>query len=276
MRKIKYPLIVSDFDGTLVREDGTISQRNKEAIKAYVNAGGKFAISTGRMPAGVISHAQELGLTGNVCCCQGAIIMDIQTKELILEGRLSLESTIAGCKKMEELGLHVHVYDLWEYYSNMDDAALKMYERAVRSKAKLVLDRPISQFVEENGLRSYKLLAMVEPEKADGILQELEKDCPEGCSVTKSADYLAELVNTNHSKGTAVRFLAEYYGVPIEKTIAVGDQQNDLPMIETAGLGIAVCNATEGLKQAADYVCACTNEEDAIAEIIEKFGFVEE
>ena len=116
MRKINYPLIVSDFDGTLVKEDGTISEKNKKAIAEYIAAGGKFAISTGRLPSGILSRAQELGLQGNVCCCQGAIVLDIQTKEVLLEGRMSLQSTLTACKRLEELGLHIQVYDLWDYY----------------------------------------------------------------------------------------------------------------------------------------------------------------
>ena len=276
MRRINYPLIVSDFDGTLVNNDGTISEKNKKAIAEYVAAGGAFAISTGRLPSGILSRAQELGLSGKVCCCQGAIILDIQTKEVILEGRMSLESTLAACKKMEELGLHIHVYDLWDYYVNKDDEPLKLYEMLVKTKATLVLDKPLAQFIEEKGLCAYKLLAMVEPAHNAALLKVLQAENFEGCEVTKSADFLVEVVNKNYSKGTAVEFLANYYNIPLEKVIAVGDQLNDTPMIERAGLGIAVKNADESLKEKANYVCTHTNEEGAIAEIIEKFGFCKE
>ena len=276
MRKINYPLIVSDFDGTLVNADGTISEKNKKAIAEYVAAGGAFALSTGRLPSGILSRAQELGLKGKICCCQGAIILDIQTQELILEGRMSLNSTLAACKKMEELGLHIHVYDLWDYYVNKNDEPLKLYEAIVKTKATLVLDRPLSQFIEEKGIGAYKLLAMIEPEHNAALLKTLQAENFDGCEVTKSADFLVEVVNKNYSKGTAVEFLANYYNVPLEKVIAVGDQINDMAMIERAGLGIAVNNADNALKEKANYVCKYTNEEGAIAEIIEKFGFCKE
>ena len=275
MRKINYPLIVSDFDGTLVNSDGSISKENKQAIAEYLAAGGAFAISTGRLPGAIISRAQELGLTGKVCCCQGAIILDIQTREVILEGRMSLESTLAACKKLEELGLHIHVYDLWEYYVNKDDEPLKMYEAITKTKGRLVLDKPLLQYIEEKGLRAYKLLAMVEPENNAALLKTLQAENFAGCEVTKSADFLVEIVNSAYSKGTAVEFLADYYGVPLEKVIAVGDQLNDIAMIDKAGLGIAVNNADAALKERANYICKRTNEEGAIAEIIEKFGFCE-
>jgi hydroxymethylpyrimidine pyrophosphatase-like HAD family hydrolase len=85
-----------------------------------------------------------------------------------------------------------------------------------------------------------------------------------------------EVINERFSKGTAVQFIADYYGIPLEKTIGVGDQQNDIPMLQTAGLGIAVQNADNGLKAVADYVTSATFDENAIAEVIEKFGFIEE
>jgi signal recognition particle subunit SRP54 len=66
MQKIEYPLIVSDFDGTLVRADGTVSLETKQTIRQYIQDGGKFAISTGRMPKSISSQAKELGLTGVV------------------------------------------------------------------------------------------------------------------------------------------------------------------------------------------------------------------
>lgn len=273
MRRINYPLIVSDFDGTLVNSDGSISEKNKKAITEYVEAGGAFAISTGRLPAGILSRAKELGLKGKVCCCQGAIILDIESKEVLLEGKLSLESTLAACKKMEELGLHIHAYDLWDFYVNMDDEALRLYKLLVKTTPTLVLDKPLSQFLEENNLPMYKLVAMVEPQYNSRVLQELSKENFDGCEVTKSADYLVEVVNSKYSKGTAVEFLANYYGVSLDKVIAVGDQLNDVSMIEKAGLGIAVKNAEAALKEKADYVCEYTNEEGAIADIIEKFGF---
>ncbi len=276
MRKINYPLIVSDFDGTLVNSDGSISEINKRAIDEYIAAGGMFAISTGRLPSGILSRAKELGLKGMVCCCQGAIILDIQTEEVVLQGRLSLESTLKACKNMEALGLHIHAYDLWEYYVNMDDEPLKLYEHLTKTKATLVTDKPLSQFIAEKGLCAYKLLAMVEPAYSDKVLSTLVADSIDGCGYTKSAEFLVEAVNTEYSKGTAVQFLAKYYGIDLNKTIAVGDQLNDMPMVEAAGLGIAVGNADGSLKAKADYVCPISNEEGAIAHIIEKFGFYEE
>ena len=275
MQKINYPLMISDFDGTLVCDNGEITEKNKQAIATYIKNGGAFAISTGRMPSGILPRAKELGLKGLVSCCQGSIVVDLESEKPLLEGTLPKEIAVAVCKKMEELGLHIHVYDLWDMYCNVDDAALKMYEKAVRVKAKLVTDMPMSQFLQSSNVKTYKILAMVEPEKNDAVYRALENMHFENCTVTKSAAFLVEVVNSAYSKGTAVEFLAKYYNVPIEKTVAIGDQWNDLPMLERAGLGIAVKNAAKELKEKAVTI-DFTNEESAIAEIIEKYGYTEE
>ena len=201
--------------------------------------------------------------------------MDIESGEMLLEGRISPETTYAICKKMEELNLHIHVYDSWEFYCNMDDEPLKLYEKAVRTKATLVLDKPISEFVKENKLGAYKVLAMVEPKDNARVLATLAAENFEGCDTTKSAAFLVEVINNQYSKGTAVAYLAERYGVDLQNVIAIGDQTNDQPMIEKAGLGIAVKNADEGLKSLADCVFDYTNEEGAVGKIIKRYAYEE-
>ena len=275
MQKINYSLVVSDFDGTLANSKGEVSQDTKDAISKYRAAGGKFAISTGRMPAGILPRARELGLTGAVCCGQGSVIVDIETNEILMEGKIPNDVAVMICKRMEARGLHIQVYELWDYYSNMDDEYLRYYEEVVKSKAKLVTDKPISKFVEETKMQPFKILAMVAPEENERIRLELEEENFPGCEVTRSASILVEVGNAAYSKGTSIEFLAKHYGVDMRRTIAVGDQINDLSMIKTASLGFAVKNADEMLKVDA-ITLDKTNDEDAVAWLIQEYGFTNE
>lgn len=275
MRRIKYPLIVSDYDGTLAKNDGTVSEENKKAILDYVAAGGKFILSTGRLPYGSQHIVKNLNLKGVLCCGQGAVIVDLESGKPLFHSAIDNEVSFKICKKMEELGVHIHVYDLWDYHCNMDDLPLKMYEKSVGTKANLVLDKPISEFVKEKGICAVKVLAMVEPERAEKVIEELSAMHFKGCTVVKSASYLVEVISASFSKGTALEFLAKHYNIPLERTVAVGDQRNDIPMIEKAGLGFAVKNADAELKKVA-IVSEYTNEENAVAKIIEKYGYTEE
>ena len=276
MQKINYFMLVSDFDGTLAREDKTVSEYTLNAINGYIEKGGRFVISTGRMPSGILPQVKELGLTGLLSCGQGAVILDIESGERVFEQRMPNEISVRICEEMEKLNLHIQVFDLWEYYSNMQDEALKWYESAVKAKAVVVTDRPMSVFVKESGIQPYKILAIVPPKDNARIREAMEAVGFAGCYVTKSAENLVEVCNANCSKGTAVEFLANRYEIDIEKTIAVGDQLNDLSMIERAGLGIAVKNADEPLKAKAKLVFEATNEQDAIAKIIETYAYTED
>ena len=139
-----------------------------------------------------------------------------------------------------------------------------------------ILKIPMSEFVKEKGLTPCKILVILNPSDALSVMEELRKENFENCEITRSADCLVEVCPNRYSKGTSVAFLAERYDIPLEKTIAIGDQYNDLSMIKTAGLGVAVKNADEILKKSADLVLDYTNEEDAIAHLIEEYAYAED
>ena len=115
MQKIRYPLIVSDFDGTLLRGDGTISAKTRAAIEEYQQAGGRFAVCTGRTVDSILPRVKELGLKGLVACFQGSVIVDIESGSLIVDGAIPNDDAARICRFLEELGAHIHVYALDEY-----------------------------------------------------------------------------------------------------------------------------------------------------------------
>jgi Cof subfamily protein (haloacid dehalogenase superfamily) len=271
-RELNYPLIISDFDGTLVGSDGNIPETNKESIKEYVKKGGTFVISTGRMHYGILPRVRELGLDGFVSCGHGSLIIDVKSGEIIFSKTIPVETTARICEKMEELDLHFNVYAQDEFYSNKTSERLLRYEKALNVQAVQVQDRPLSQFVREKGICAYNVLAFVTAEDNPWIMDVMSKCVFEGCEITKSSDTLVEAVNASCSKGTALAFLAERLGISTEKVIAVGDQWNDLPMIERAGLGFAVNNANDRLKEKA-IVLNRSNNEGAISEIIEEYAY---
>ncbi len=275
MKQLKYPLIVSDFDGTLVRTDGTIAKETLDSIEEYKNAGGHFALCTGRTLASALPIAKGLGLTGLVACFQGSVVADIESGCLVEDGYISQEGAVAVCRCLEEMHQHIHVYDTEAYYSNMDDRYLEEYERIVRVKAIVKTDEPLSAFIQRTGMRVRKIMVMVHPDQRAGIYECLTRRFGDEYYVTYSAAFLVEVTNRAYSKATALRRIAEYYGVAVEDTLAVGDSLNDLPMIEAAGLGIAVKNAETALKQRATVAVAYSNDENAIGEIIRKYGFGE-
>ncbi len=270
--KLKYPLIVTDFDGTLLRDDHTIAQETLDAIKRYQSLGGRFAICTGRTLSSILPIARGLGLKGLVACFQGSIVADIESGEIVEDGFIESSGAAKICRAMEEKNLHIHAYDTYEYYSNMDDELLKKYEQIVGVKAKVETNQPLSALIEGSQMKIRKVLALMPPEEKKSVYEYLSSKLGEEYYVTYSSVFLVEITNRNYSKATALERIAAYYDTTIEQTIAVGDSLNDLPMIERAGLGVAVKNADVLLHEKADLSLAYSNNENAIGHIIDEYA----
>ena len=269
----KYQMVVSDFDGTLFRSDHTISEKSKETINKFVENGGVFAISTGRSLQTILPIAKELGLKGVMACSNGAMIVDIESGERFFEKKNTVQETYEICKLLEELGVYAQVSDFKEFYAKNSCEYLDVYQKITNTKAFLT-DQPLSEFVKENSIESVKVLCIIEESKRDELLEKIRLLTNDRFYITSGMKYFIEICPKGVSKGEAVIFLSEYYKVPLENIIAVGDSLNDLPMLETAGLGLAVKNAEEVLKNTVK-VYPYTNDENAVARIIEQYALEE-
>lgn len=273
MKKLNYKLIASDFDGTLIDDNQQISGKVRAAINDYVACGGIFCVCTGRMLRSILPQARDSGLKGLVVAYQGTIIADIESGRIIKTGGMEYADVAHICRTLEELNQPINVYCGDTLYTNIpkDNPYLKTYERIVCVDAEYAGNK-ISEFVTRKKLFCQKVAVLVAPDEQEELYSKLVKLLGDKFDVTCSATVLIEISPLTDNKGEAVKYLAEYYGIPIEKTVAMGDNLNDLSMIKAAGLGVAVANATEKLKQAADFV-SVSNNEGAVAQIIEKFGF---
>ena len=130
----------------------------------------------------------------------------------------------------------------------------------------------MSRFVTDRGLFCQKVISILPEDRRAEVYGELSEKYGNRFDITCSARVLVEASPYGDNKGEALKFLADYYKIPIEKTVAAGDNLNDLSMIRAAGVGCAVGNADILVKQAADFV-SVSNNEGAIAQIIKKFGF---
>lgn len=271
--KINYGLIVSDFDGTLIDDRQRILPEVRTEIERYVSSGGIFAVCTGRMLSSILPQVRSLGLKGLVIGYQGTVIADITTGKIIKCGGMEYCDVVDVCKCLEELGYDINVYcdeKIYTTYSE-DNPYLNKYEEIIGVKAVHVCGK-MSDYVYEHKMYCQKVLSIVSEIKREELYTELSNRIGDRFDVTCSATVLVEISPIGDNKGEALKFLANHYNIPIEKTIAVGDNLNDLSMITVAGLGIAVGNAAAPLKNAAKFI-SVSNNEGALAQIIKKFGF---
>ncbi len=272
MKKLNYKLIVSDFDGTLIDDKQCVPEKVRNAINEYVAAGGIFAVCTGRMLCSILPRVRALGLKGLVVAHQGAVIADIESGKLICNERLSYTDAAEICRVINELGFSINAFSDDFIYSDIpkDDAGLKIYESIIGVETTFVGN--VTEYVAAHKISAQKVAALVEPELRDGLYTELCKKLGDKYDVTCSAKVLVEVSKSGVTKGEALKFLSGHFGVLMEKTVAIGDNLNDLSMVRVAGVGVAVANAEEKLKAEADFI-AVSNNDGAVAQIIEKYGF---
>lgn len=274
MKDINYRLIVSDFDGTLITSKHAVPKKVRAAINGYVSRGGIFAVCTGRMLCSILPRVREMGLKGLVAAYQGTVIAEIESGKIIRNGGMSFEETADICRVTESLGYRLNVYSDSTLYTSIDkdNRRLKLYESITGVTANNVGGIPVSQFVLQNRLKCQKVTVLVKPEEREELYGNLLKTLGGRFDVTCSADVLVEVSPAGDNKGAALGYIAQYYNIPLSSTVAVGDNLNDLPMIEAAGCGVAVGNADERLKRVADDVTV-TNDNCAVAEVIKKYGY---
>jgi Cof subfamily protein (haloacid dehalogenase superfamily) len=245
--RVAYDLLVCDLDGTLIDQSLTLDPALVEAFRRAVSRGLLISIATGRMPPGVDRYRDELGLTAPLIFYNGALVRDPGS------GRDLLSLTLPP-------GLLRGAYDIF--------ANAPVHPLFYRDDALYCLEPtgPIREYAADQGVRVHaipdpldflvlgafvKSLFIGHPDALPLVREDLQQMAGARARLVMTRrDYL-EMIPAEASKGTALRHLAAHLGIPLERVIAVGDQENDLEMIRAAGLGVAMPQAPDFVRQAA-------------------------
>lgn len=245
---MRYKLIVSDIDGTLISNSGEISSRTKELIEKYQNNGGKFTIATGRMVDSIVPFVKELDIDIPVIAYNGSVIFDVNKNKTIYESKLDYKVAIEALKNCTDYNLEPILYlNKIAYISKMTQTIDKHVKK---DKVGCVEVGNLTEFLKEDPT---KILFIGNPKYFDEFTRDLEAKFATKLNLICSESNYLELLPKDASKGNAFKVLADYLKIPIEETIAIGDERNDVSMIEMAGLGIAVKNARDELIKNANY-----------------------
>jgi Cof subfamily protein (haloacid dehalogenase superfamily) len=268
-----YKLIALDMDGTLLSKDKTISKANFKAIQRAKAKGVKVVLATGRPINGIKRYLNELNLieAGDYAVAyNGALIQQTDDDKVIADNPMSLEDL----KYLHELSkkLKVHIHFLTE--SKCVTTEINEYSQLESTMNGIPLE--IADFdnlpIDTNVV---KIMFIDTEEYLSKVIEQLPEEVYEKYTVVRSSPYFLEFLNKKVSKGFGVGLLAESLGISHKEVICVGDAGNDIDMIKYAGLGVAMGNAFPEVKEIADYI-TCTNEEDGVAEVINKFILEEE
>ena len=274
MKRLNCKLIVSDFDGTLANTNNEVPQEVIDKINSYVKNGGIFAVCTGRIMPSILPRVRDMGLTGLVIASQGSQIAEIESGKILREACFLPEQTAEICEALEELDSNVQIYNIRGFYSSLPEGEkhLALYESIIGVKGGHSEEK-LSRFALTCGESFCKVAALCRPEEQEELFAKLTAKFGGKYDVTCSAKVLVEISPQGETKGAALEFLAKHYGVPLSQTCAIGDNLNDLSMIETAGYGVAVANSAQGLLDRTKYKTV-SNDEGAVARVIETFGYI--
>lgn len=260
-----YKLIAIDIDDTLINDDKEVTPATQTALEKAVEAGVIVTLATGRAYASAQAIARQTGLNVPIITYQGALIKNLMDEKILYERYVPFDAADKLFRYCVEKGLHLQTYIDDKLYAREENEKLLAYCRLNRTPFYIEPD-----FAKVIAKPTPKLLIIDEPDYLDEIAPELRELLGPDVHITKSKPNFLEFMHREGTKGHALTFLAKHFDVPMEATVAVGDSWNDHEMLEAAGLGVAMGNAIQALKDIADYVTA-SNNEDGIKHVIDKF-----
>ena len=263
--KMDIKLIALDLDGTLITETTGISDQDKAAVKRAQDAGIHVCLASGRAFNALRPFYDELGLKGITISSGGANIQDADWN-VLYEQTLDPVMAAEVMRFAYESGYYAQAYVNGDYFYFTESPFTELYK--TRTGTIGVLDPELPN---KDTLHSTKILMIHHPEEAEKILSIVKKRFPK-LSVKRSFLDFIEINDPECSKGHAMKEVEKLLGIKPEEVMAIGDSEIDISMIEYAGIGIAMENADEAVKQAADYITAHVRE-SGVAQAIEKFCF---
>jgi len=262
-------LLAIDLDGTLLNDSKQVSERTAKGLACAVERGVKVIIASARPPRSVRHIYQQLGLDTWQINYNGALIWDEPGKRVIfhrpMAGDLVRGLIDAGRAKFDSMLITCEILDRW-YTDRFDQT----YTTETGRLFKPDVIAPLEEFCNQP---ITKLLLLGEKKMIDEI-EPVISAMSGNFSMVRTDPELLQIMDRNVSKSAALQIVADHHQIPLENTMAIGDAPNDVGIIRIAGIGVAMDNAAEIVKNAADWVAPSNNDHGVHAAMV-KFGVCE-
>lgn len=262
----KYKAVFSDIDGTLLNTKHQIPEDTKKKIQQINKEGIPYVLVSARMPKGMTAIRDELGAKSPMICYSGALVVDEEDNP-IYSVAISKKNAQNLCKRIQELNakisINIYTNDEWLVEDKEE------YWAAQESDITGVIPEEVSFEDGEVYQEVHKILCMGNKEEIAQLEQQLIKEFPE-IRIYRSKDTYLEIMSMKASKSDAIHMLKNHFNVEREEIIAFGDNFNDIDMLQYAGLGVAMGNASDEVKQAADIVTDI-NDNEGERQILDKY-----
>lgn len=261
-------ILFADMDGTLLNNESRIAKSMRQALEDMCKAGHVFVIASGRPLDSILEVMEDGGVDFPgvyIIANNGTIIYDCDKQEMIREFHVAYEDVSAIWKLAGEHNIHVHTYTDTHIISSEDDKEVQYYRKRVHLPL-ILSENPLNALEKE----PHKLLC-IDLEAHDRLVslqKRLREQFGDRLQTVFSNPYFLEIFAKEAGKGNGLHYLCNYLNIPVENSIAAGDAQNDLSMLEEAGLSVVMCNGDDDVKKLADVVTKRTNDECGLADVI--------
>jgi Cof subfamily protein (haloacid dehalogenase superfamily) len=272
----KYKMLVCDIDGTLLNSQSQLTRRTKEVLHKVSANGIKVTLATGRRLVNAVPIAEELGIDAPLILSNGTVIVDVLNQKTLLHKPLpkNVVERILPLLQKSELWtrLYRHSFEGIETYY---DRLPKIPEAWLFTSKDPKRGQQLEYTHDSLDFDPVNIVVLDERNKVDPVIEKIQKELintPFNLLVHHDfPEYLLlEILHHECSKASGIDFLAKQMGIERDEIIVVGDNVNDIEMVEYAGWGVAMGNAVEELKAIADEI-APANDEDGVAWLAEKY-----
>lgn len=255
-------LIAMDLDGTLLTKDKRVSDFNRDILNKKSNEGIELVIASGRDLYSIMDLTGCLNVKYHICF-NGAKIY--KNKKLIYSKSMNKEICLDILEKAVEIGLDYSATAGREvHFTKIDPEYVKEYKANKELRFFHITDRrPLGREFE-------KMVFVGDADKFKKLRKYVTEKYGNELNIFGSGDGVMDIVNIQCSKGEALKNVAEDIGIPIGQTMAFGDNENDLSMLDTVGCPVIMANAAEELKKT-EYKRTVTNDENGVGVFVEKF-----
>ena len=264
-----YKLIALDLDGTLLNSQRSISPENQQAIAAARANGVKVVLVSGRPTEGMLDHVNTLKMKSNddyILSYNASLIQNSKSKKVIHKEVLTGKDAKYIADLATEFGVNVHAF-------TPQDGLITPISSQYTERESEVNGMPISLFNFEDlldGAEILKTMVVADSDKLTEFENQLTAELYERYTIMRSTPFFLEFLSKKSNKGIGVKALACHLNIKPEEVICMGDAGNDAHMIEYAGLGVAMGNATEDIKDLAQYITT-SNNDHGVAKVINEF-----
>ncbi len=267
--KIVYKIIAIDMDGTLLNDHHEVTEEVRNALHKAKEQGVKIVLCSGRPIGGMRRYLKDLKLDEEedyVIAYNGALVQNTHTNEIVSELSLGYEDLKLVHELSVELSTSMHFFDADNLYTpNHNISKYTVYESYINQ---IPLHYRQVKEIPANILLP-KIMFIDEPDRLSKVIAQIPASLKEQYMMVQSTPFFLEILHPKVSKGNAVKQLAEKLGIRQQEVMCIGDNGNDLSMIEYAGCGVAMGNAIPEVKKSANFQ-TLSNNENGVAHAIQE------